>query len=296
MIVSYIILTRNRKKELADALHSIQRQDYKTKEIIVIDNASTDGTTETVKDNFPDVKYYRMDKNVGTFAGRNEGIKRAKGDIIIFLDDDAVFENNSETTAVINKFNSKPDYDAIAFKIIDYQSGEVPQGVQHGGYPIRGKGIITEESEVSYFFSGGAAFRRRVFYEVGLFPEEYFIDCEEMEFSFRMLEKGMKILFTPQIAVLHRLSQGGREPRIYYQLRNRVWIVIKYLPFIYAIMHISIWLLYLLWHSIKDGMINEYIRALTDSVKGIPSILKNRTPLNKKTIKRLKELKGRLYY
>lgn len=296
MLVSYIILTRNRKEELTDALRSIQRQDYKSKEIIVIDNASTDGTTETVKDNFPDVKYYRMDKNVGTFAGRNEGIKRAKGDIIIFLDDDAVFEKTKETTTVIDKFNSKPEYDAIAFKIIDYQSGDVSHGVQHGGYPIRGKGDITEEKEVSYFFSGGVAFRRHVFEYIGLFPEEYFIDCEEMEFSFRMLEKGMKILFTPQIAVLHRLSPSGREPRIYYQLRNRVWVVIKYLPFIYAIMHISIWLLYLLWHSIKDKKINEYTRAVIDSAKGLHRVIKNRSVLSRVTIMRLKELRGRLYY
>ncbi len=296
MFVSYIILTRNRKEELADALQSIQRQDYKTKEIIVIDNASTDGTTETVKDNFPDVKYCRMDKNIGTFAGRNEGIKRAKGDIIIFLDDDAVFEKTNATTAAIDKFNSKPDYDAIAFKIIDYQSGEVPQGVQHGGYPIRGKGEIVEEKEVSYFFSGGVAFRRHVFEDIGLFPEEYFIDCEEMEFSFRMIEKGIKILFTPQIAVLHRLSLSGREPRIYYQLRNRVWVVIKYLPFIYAIMHISIWLLYLLWHSIKDKKTDDYLKAVIDSMKGLPRILKNRSVLSSGTIRRLKELKGRLYY
>ncbi|MBI3815186.1 MAG: hypothetical protein HY279_12090, partial [Nitrospinae bacterium] len=119
---------------------------------------------------------------------------------------------------------------------------------------------------------------------------------EEMELSFRMLEKGMRILFIPQIAILHKMSSTGRMPHIYYQLRNRIWIVFKYLPLIYAIMHSSIWLGYLLLHSIRDRKMNEYMRAVIDSMKALPRIIKNRSVLSRGTIKRLKELKGRLYY
>lgn len=296
MLVSYIILTRNRKEELADALRSVRNQDYAYKEIIVIDNASSDGTDEMIKKDFPDARYYRMDNNVGACGGRNVGIKEAKGEILIFLDDDAIFEKGSETTTAVNKFNSIPDIDAIAFKVIDYLSGGVSHGVRQGGYPVRGKGVILEDKEVSYFFIGGAAFRRRVFENAGLFHEEYFIYCEEMELSFRMLEKGMRILFIPGIAILHKMSSAGRMPHIYYQLRNRIWIVIKYLPLPYAVMHISLWLLYLLFHSLRDGKISEYIKAVFDSAKGLPHIIKNRTVLSRGTIRRLKELKGRLYY
>ncbi|MBI3585373.1 MAG: glycosyltransferase family 2 protein [Nitrospinae bacterium] len=296
MLVSYIILTRNRKGEVVKALRSVRNQDYTSKEIIVVDNASSDGTAEMIKKDFPDVRYYRMNSNIGACAGRNIGIKEAKGDILIFLDDDAIFEKGNETTTAVNKFNSMPDIDAIAFKVIDEQSGGVSHGVQHGGYPVRGKGVILEEKEVSYFFIGAASFRRRVFEDAGLFHEEYFIYCEEMELSFRMLEKGMRILFIPQIAILHKMSSTGRMPHIYYQLRNRIWIVFKYLPLIYAIMHSSIWLIYLLWHSIKDKKTDDYLKAVIDSAKGLPRILKNRSVLSRRTIKRLKELRGRLYY
>ncbi|MBI3815828.1 MAG: glycosyltransferase family 2 protein, partial [Nitrospinae bacterium] len=136
MLVTYIILTRNRKEEVAEALRSVRNQDYTSKEIIVIDNASSDGTDEMIEREFPDVRYYRLDRNVGACAGRNIGIKEAKGDIFIFLDDDAIFEKGNETTTAVNKFNSIPDIDAVAFKVIDYQSGGVSHGVQHGGYPV----------------------------------------------------------------------------------------------------------------------------------------------------------------
>lgn len=88
-LVSVIIPTRNRSLLLERAVESVIKQTYSEWEIIIVDDASTDGTGKTASKLSGDrISYIRFDERKGGAAARNEGIKRAKGDYIAFLDDD----------------------------------------------------------------------------------------------------------------------------------------------------------------------------------------------------------------
>src|SRR5437870_5123762 len=92
--VSIVIPTYNNSRLLAECLASLQRLRYPADhlEIIVADNASTDGTSQLLRASFPSVKWIDMGKNAGFAAACNRGAAEASGDYVAFLNDDAVAE------------------------------------------------------------------------------------------------------------------------------------------------------------------------------------------------------------
>ena len=87
---SIVIPTYNRKDTLRRCLAAATSQDYPDYEVIVVDDASTDGTDEMVRREFPQVRYIRQEPNRGPAAARNRGIEAATGEVIAFTDDDCV--------------------------------------------------------------------------------------------------------------------------------------------------------------------------------------------------------------
>ena len=87
-LVTVNILSFNRIDELRNTLTKVYEQDYKNIEVIVVDNASSDGSSEMVNNEFPSVQLIQMEKNIG-IAGWNEGFKVAKGGDVFVLGDDA---------------------------------------------------------------------------------------------------------------------------------------------------------------------------------------------------------------
>ena len=87
-LVTVNILSFNRRNELRNTLTKVFEQDYKNIEVIVVDNASTDGSSKMVTEEFPEVKLIKMEKNIG-IAGWNEGFCAAKGEYVLVLDDDS---------------------------------------------------------------------------------------------------------------------------------------------------------------------------------------------------------------
>ena len=84
-LVTVNILSFNRKDELRNTLTKVYEQDYKNIEVIVVDNASSDGSPEMVKNEFPKVQLIQLEKNIG-IAGWNEGFEIAKGEYVLVLD------------------------------------------------------------------------------------------------------------------------------------------------------------------------------------------------------------------
>ena len=183
-LVNFVILTRNRKTELMEALKSVIAQDYSRKEIIVVDNHSSDGSPQMVKECFPQVRLIQLKNNIGVCGGRNIGIRNSRGEIIIFLDDDAFFTSHNATRKIVEKISSSNQIGVLAFQVKDYYTGEIPRQ----NIPRRDKKRISSEYEASYFCGTCCSIRKSLLNHVGVFPEDFFYSGEELDLSFRILE------------------------------------------------------------------------------------------------------------
>jgi glycosyltransferase involved in cell wall biosynthesis len=106
MLVSIVIATHNMKHVIGETISSIREQDYPDREIIVYDDASTDGTDEYVK-HWCGIHYYRSKVNLGVGDAFNEGIAMATGDIIILMCADDLFTNRHVISDIVKSFDDE---------------------------------------------------------------------------------------------------------------------------------------------------------------------------------------------
>src|SRR5438876_1009365 len=108
-LVSVVVLYYKRQEIIEETLRAALSQDYATREIIVVDNHSQDSLRRVIEGLSSEIRLIELPENMGACAGRNEGIRAARGDIIIFLDDDVCFTSPWDVTRVVNTFEQRPD-------------------------------------------------------------------------------------------------------------------------------------------------------------------------------------------
>src|SRR5207244_2102011 len=116
--ITFMIATRNRVAELEKTLASCLAQDWPALEILVVDDASSDGTCERVRTSFPQVDIVRRARNQGSVAARNDILRRARGCYIIGLDDDSRFVEADACRRVVERLEAEPDLGIISFQVI----------------------------------------------------------------------------------------------------------------------------------------------------------------------------------
>lgn len=291
--ISVIIITYNRKKELIDSFSSILKQTINPYEIIIIDNNSTDGTDEIfgLELSNPLLKYFRQNTNLGVAGGRNYGLKQASGDILVFIDDDALLEPKNALEKIISGFEKEPQIGVLAFKIINFYT----KTIQREEFPHIDKSLNSNKAfETTYYIGAGHAIRKEVFDKCGLYPDDFFYGMEELDLSFRIMEKGYKIIYYPEVVVWHKKSPLGRvtnSQKWMYTLRNRLIISYKYLPFREFFISTFIWTLKVLIRSKSFKATLDGIRLF---FRDKESILRN--PISQETLKKIKKLRGRIWH
>lgn len=233
--ISVIILNYNTLDLTKLCLQSLRKSKLGlcTMEIIVCDNASTDGTLEMVKKEFPDVIRIQNGRNVGFAAGNNPGIKKAKGRYIVLLNSDTEVEPNT-MRSMIMFMDAHPKAGAATCKLLLMDQTMDP--ACHRGFPTPWNACAYYAKLEKLFpkvklFSGyhqlykdlstihevdcisGAFFlvRREVIETVGILDEEYFMYGEDIDWAYRIKKAGWQIWFTPEVTVLHKKKQSGRS-------------------------------------------------------------------------------------
>ncbi len=208
-------------------------------EIIVVDNASTDGSAQMVRQQFPDVALIALDENIGYAAGNNRAIERATGERILLLNPDIVVEGGSVET--LHAFlDEHPDAGAVAPRLLQ-PDGSVQLTCRSFPDPDV---ILYEALGLSRLFPSSRTFgkyrmswwdyddtrpvdqpmasalliRREVFDEIGLFDEQFRIFFNDVDFCRRMWKAGWEIWFTPEAEMRH---EGGASTR---QVRRKMMI------------------------------------------------------------------------
>lgn len=293
-LLSFILITHNRRQDAADAIRSVCRLSYLHKEIILVDNASTDGTGEYIRELFPDITILHSSVNTGVAGGRNLGITAAAGEVCVFMDDDAEFLNEQTGHIIQSLFGTDPRLGIIAFKILNHSDGLVHKHE----FPGRNTAMQHERFETSYFIGCGFAVSRRVLDVIGAFKEAFFYAAEEIDFSYRAIDAGFRIVYEPSIEILHKKNMTTRPAGQWYErnLSSRYLLTIQNLPFRYLVPHLIIWHVYVCLRSLRHGAFRSFLRGIFRGIRSIPTSLKHRKTLQPDTIAALRLLRGRLWY
>lgn len=251
MKFSVIIITRNRLKDLINTINAYQLQTWEDKEIIIVDNASNDGTKEYIPIHFPEIKYLWLPDNFD-IRSINIGIELSKGDIIWRTDDDSNPEDINAFKNVAEIFQKNPDIDIICTEDIEVKSNyQIWEW-----YPLKvDKENIPPKGYPSNVFPGtGAAIRRKVYDKIGGFWEFGF---EELDFCTRAIINGYNVRYFPNIRTLHYASPGNRNQaqrwvKISKQLIRYQW---KYFPF---------------WNALGRTILYFHVQLVEAIIKKIP--------------------------
>ena len=215
--VSVIIPTYNRKNLLKRALHSVSNQTFVPKEIIVVDDGSSDGTKDWVLERFPDVRYIYQD-NSGVSSARNSGIKEAIGSWIAFLDSDDEWMSNKleQQKGVINSIQEA--WLCHTNEIWIRNGVRVNQMKKHQKY---GGNVFENCLDICRISPSSVLIKKEVFEMVGLFDESLKV-CEDYDLWLRItavlpvifLDQPLIIKYGGHTDQLSRVDSGIEKYRI----------------------------------------------------------------------------------
>lgn len=285
--VTIIVLTFNRCELLKELMIELSRLTYKSLEIIVVDNHSTDGTERLIQTEFPQICYIRTAANLGASA-RNFGMERAGGDILLTLDDDVRGINDMDILKIDKLFKARPKLAAVNFKVIDHQTRRICNWVHH----CRAEQFGDREFATYEITEGAVAFRRSALDQAGYYPDSFFLSHEGPDLAFRLIDRGYDVIYSPCIEVIHCHSHLGRRSWLnyYYDSRNQLWLAVRNFPASYAAIYLARGLVSMMVYSIRDRYFKYWLRGVADGLMGIGTVWAQRRVLKKKTVCRIRAL------
>jgi GT2 family glycosyltransferase len=238
--ISVIIPNWNGAHLLPTCLDSLRRQNYAGREVIVVDNASTDGSLELLARDHPDVRVLALPSNQGFTGACNAGIQTSHGEFVALLNSDteadehwlaelvAAFERHPEAGLVASKMLLFDRRDTLHTAGDFYRLDGVPG---NRGAWQRDEGQFDREEYVFSACGGSAAYRRSMLDEIGLLDDDFFFSCEDVDLAWRAQLAGWKCVWTPKAIVYHKLAATGGGPTAsFHDWRNAIWVIAKNYP------------------------------------------------------------------
>ena len=242
-LISVIIPNWNGKHFLTECIDSLKEQTFRDFETILIDNGSTDGSAEFAEERYGKfISIIRNKKNLGFTGGNNVGIKAARGEYIVLLNNDTWaeptwLEELAQATSLGHPVGM------WASKIYSYYRRDRIEAVgeliywdglsrSKGQYEIE-RGQYDDVEEIFFPPGCGGMYRKTVFEEIGVFDEEFFAYADDAEIGIRARLAGWKGVYVPKAVIYHKNSGTGGQYspfKAFYVERNRFWITIKYFP------------------------------------------------------------------
>lgn len=228
--VSIIVVSYNTKNLLRACLLSVVQQ---ADEVIVVDNASTDGSGELVKKEFPSVNLIANKENKGFAAATNIGLKPARGRYLLLLNSDT--EVPAGAIEQVTRFMDEHPYIGVTGAKLMLPDGRMDPAC-HRGFPTpwaaltyfiglekvfshsrifgqyhQGYKMLEQPHEIDSPSGAFYLVRREVIDSVGFLDEDYFMYAEDLDWSYRIKQAGWKIFYYPKVTVLHKKKQSGRD-------------------------------------------------------------------------------------
>jgi GT2 family glycosyltransferase len=278
-LVSVITINYEHPDVTCALLESLRHITYPNIEIIVVDNASQKDDPAMISQLYPEVVFIQSKENLGFAGGNNLGIRQAKGEYILLLNNDTEVDPGF-IEPLVDKLKSDSNIGAVSPKIRFFYSSDT---IQYAGITpftsvtlrqyLIGLGEVDSgqyDTSCETFSIHGAAMMvpLSVVLEVGLMAELYFLYYEEHDWAERIKRAGYKVFYVPQSLVLHKesISTGKQSPlKTYYITRNR---------FLFARRNIKgfnklITLMYLSFIALPKGIVSHVFNKRYDLAKSI---------------------------
>ena len=262
MKVTVVIPNYNGMKYIKLCLDSILNQTYRDYSVLVIDNASTDGSDKFIEDNYDNVELVRMKKNYGFSTAVNKGIELSDSEYVLLLNNDTQTEPDF-IAELVKEIEKSEDIFAVSGKMINFAKRDIMDdagdcytlmgwGYQRG----LGKKIDNYDKSMEVFSAcaGAAIYRKSVFEKIGMFDENHFAYMEDIDICYRARIFGYKNRYCADAIVYHVGSgtSGSRHNKFKVRLaaRNNIYIIYKNMPFLQFMVNFPF---------IVAGIITKYI-------------------------------------
>jgi N-acetylglucosaminyl-diphospho-decaprenol L-rhamnosyltransferase len=289
--VSVIVLNHNGRKWMGPCLDALGAQrGAPASEIVVVDNASTDGSAGFVRERYPRVVVLDAGGNLGFAGGNNAGARVARGDVLVFLNNDTV-PAPDWLARLHTALADRPGVGLVTSRIVFMDDPDVVDSagdgyIRAGGAFKHGHGRPAAEYDRSrevFGACGGAfAIRRTLFESLGGFDESFFIYYEDVDLSYRARLRGSRVWYAADASVRHAGSAtfGAASPTaVYYGQRNLEWVWLKNTPsrllWRTAASH-ALYSLAGLAHYARQGRFGPALRGKLAALRGLPGVLRAR--------------------
>ena len=243
-LVSIVIPTYNGRALLAVCLPSLRAQSYPADrfEVIVVDDASSDGTAAYLAAEFPEVRVAALAQNSGFIAACNAGVAAAaeRSEVLVLLNNDTEAEPGW-LAALLAALMEHPEAGSAASKMLLFDRRDTlhTAGDMMGrdGIP-RNRGVWEQDhgqyDQERWVFGpcgGAAAYRREAWEQAGGFDPALFMYMEDVDLAWRLQRLGWRSIYAPEARIYHQLSAtGGGVLASYYTGRNTLWVIARNWP------------------------------------------------------------------
>ena len=228
-MLSILIVNWNTRELLSACLESIYKQHDATQfEIILVDNASTDGSVEMVQESFPDVRLLANDENVGFARANNQAIKISRGDYLLLLNPDTEVRAGALDT-LVRFLDENPQAGTAGSRLVNpdgslqmsctpsptlsrelWRLFHLDRFKPYGIYDMR-SWCLEKPRRVDILQGASLVIRREVFEQVGLLDEDFFVFSEEVDLCHRIQQAGWELYWVPQSQVVHYGGQSTNQ-------------------------------------------------------------------------------------
>ena len=292
-LVTVVIPNYNNKELLNNLLISLSSS-ISLNQIIIVDNASQDGSADFIKKNYPEIILVENKSNMGFAYAVNQGIRLVKTEFVFLLNNDTLVEEDTISN-LIKTINSSPNIFSVSSKMIQYHKQNLLDDVGDE-YTILGwskrrgynqeKTRYVEDEEVFSACAGAALYRRDIFDEIGFFDENFESYVEDMDLSFRARLHGYKSYYSSKALVYHygSATTGSRYNafKVKISARNNIYLIYKNMPLWMKIINgvfiiAGIFIKYLFFY--KKNLGKEYIAGIKEGLSSRNKLTKSCTPL-----------------
>lgn len=275
-LLSIIIPHWNGRHHLDDCLTSLRQQTYQNFEIIIVDNASEDGSQAYIRHQFPEVNLIELDQNYGFTGACNKGYTAATGDIIILLNNDTE-TSPSWLSEIVSAFGRHPQAGSVIGKIrLFHERDKLHTAGDY--YRLDGRpgnrGVWQEDcgqyDQEERVFSGcgaAVAYRRTALEQTGFLDDDFYFSCEDVDLGWRLNLAGWQVIYIPTALIYHKVKASSSPISSYYDSRNRLYTLWKNYPSSLLKRH-GRHILAAQWHTMREALTHWRGQAARATLRG----------------------------